>query len=1099
MHRGALLPAMGGLPRRVPPSPGIALLVTPPPQIGPPNGNTSYSGSTSSGTGTSGGGASGTKKQQGNQGAQGAAGGANHKCSRCKARPKSGSGSSLCIRCKLQREYCSPRGGFAGPKKKVPMTALPMTPLSSTAPALSPTMESRNDILQLTPPTSQQLTPTPNTPSGISPSTGMHLGQAPTLSQKTEINNVVSPPLDVKPLIIHLEVAGDLSRSLQWATLGDQEDLTETTWPQCMEELERETDDFRPESLNQVLSVSETSPTHPERVEPCPANVALPAEIVGAMSTSGGSGRARLGLARLPAILSLPEGPQSPSELTRKQPSRTLPPAIASQSVHTINGIGPPNPKMSPAQGVVVTLNIPDRELSNDISNKHCTNSLRQSVTTTTGTDCVIGDTHQISLTATSPNQQIYVPMVSVTTTAASTTLSTASYETPMSFHNHSDGVPCRVDADVWRSHVRRAVRSYTIYLEEAFSALLESPSESKWVTVLSVFQKKTVLSKILQRLSILQRALLPPEEHTSLRRVSRSAEQLFKAMSRLRGEMAAARNTEQRLGHSAIYPLGQAASYPTSPLVGDSTNINDYSSLTSNGLCPTAIPLDTTGDSFSSNTCGIQPATARSSHLDVNSFIYQSGKQQQQQMPQLKSSPIVSRNSPVYNAVPATSAPVDESFFASGISLPGTFITTQKSLTEEADDEISKILAKLKKEDRCTIPQVMTTNSSLSSTRTGSLSQAQQVNTAPSYPLITNGSTVMGHSSSKIDALPSCTRITSASSAVQQQTATEVGVPAQLMARLLSPEFSSQPEAFVGSTTSNDTHSSMGRYNETSVNQTTESLNQTYANIAARETNSTQRPFGQQQASNAGGASIGNRRLYFYDISRPLSQDSNQQSWELAQSQQAMVKTENRTMFSPSLPKKPHVEISRSAVPIVAAPQLRSLLARKSPATNYLKSTQNQCFMNSRVQADSLATPLTVDVLQLSQHQRLYLSPTQEITAYNNEAPKPQKVLPSLPAFSSSLQQKSLYQRGSGASDYSLATQLHDQQQQHGQVNYHKIATIITGMVVFTEVHASKSTACTCSFFLYFLVLNSYNRSFNPHVIPRSNARDNLFFSICC
>lgn len=224
MYRGSLLPSMGGLPRRVPPSPAIALLVTPPPQIGP-HGPPSHGG--------------GSKKQLGVPGGPGG----NHKCSRCKARPKSGSGSSLCIRCKLQRDYGSPRGGFAAPRKKTPMGSLPMIAISSPAPIVTPASlaEFRNDA--------------PTTPQSVCPPVQAFIGSASSVerpgaasslvlsvaspvgaisTQRTETGHGSQELLEAKTLIVGLDVDGDVSRGVEWATLRAQEDLTETTWPQFM-------------------------------------------------------------------------------------------------------------------------------------------------------------------------------------------------------------------------------------------------------------------------------------------------------------------------------------------------------------------------------------------------------------------------------------------------------------------------------------------------------------------------------------------------------------------------------------------------------------------------------------------------------------------------------------------------------------------------------------------------------------------------------------------------------------------------------------------------------------------------------------------------
>lgn len=186
MHRA--FAAMGGLPRRAPVPATIALLAPPaPPQ--------------------SGGGSN--QKKPASQGPT-----AGHKCSRCKTRPKSGSGSSLCIRCKLQREYGSPRGGFAGPRKKILSAAQSAPNVAVTSP-LTPT----------TPGASSSAATSPDTPA---PTAAPIAGSAP--ASNTE---VIKHPVEEKtqPVeTIQLEVAGEPSLRIDRSKLRSHRVLTESDW-----------------------------------------------------------------------------------------------------------------------------------------------------------------------------------------------------------------------------------------------------------------------------------------------------------------------------------------------------------------------------------------------------------------------------------------------------------------------------------------------------------------------------------------------------------------------------------------------------------------------------------------------------------------------------------------------------------------------------------------------------------------------------------------------------------------------------------------------------------------------------------------------------
>ena len=55
--------------------------------------------------------------------------------------------------------------------------------------------------------------------------------------------------------------------------------------------------------------------------------------------------------------------------------------------------------------------------------------------------------------------------------------------------------------------------------MEAAFDALHASTSQAKWVTVLSVYQKKAVLAKIFERLTDLENRLLFPGERIVVNR----------------------------------------------------------------------------------------------------------------------------------------------------------------------------------------------------------------------------------------------------------------------------------------------------------------------------------------------------------------------------------------------------------------------------------------------------------------------------------------------------------------------------------------------------------------------------------------------------
>lgn len=65
----------------------------------------------------------------------------------------------------------------------------------------------------------------------------------------------------------------------------------------------------------------------------------------------------------------------------------------------------------------------------------------------------------------------------------------------------------------------RNSIRLYGPQMEAAFDALHASTSQAKWVTVLSVYQKKAVLAKIFERLADLENKLLFQGERSVVNR----------------------------------------------------------------------------------------------------------------------------------------------------------------------------------------------------------------------------------------------------------------------------------------------------------------------------------------------------------------------------------------------------------------------------------------------------------------------------------------------------------------------------------------------------------------------------------------------------
>lgn len=122
-------------------------------------------------------------------------------------------------------------------------------------------------------------------------------------------------------------------------------------------ELESEADDFRPEPFDQIVRVDLSSRMNRPFSDNTPTSVvALPAEIVGDIGGTGGVANARLGMSRMPPILSLPEG--SSPEYGRDEPP-VSPPQVPVEGV-------------SPSQAVVVTIPDDDLSSSDDVTIEEC-------------------------------------------------------------------------------------------------------------------------------------------------------------------------------------------------------------------------------------------------------------------------------------------------------------------------------------------------------------------------------------------------------------------------------------------------------------------------------------------------------------------------------------------------------------------------------------------------------------------------------------------------------------------------------------------------------------------------------------------------------
>lgn len=208
------------------------------------------------------------------------------------------------------------------------------------------------------------------------------------------------------------------------------------------------------------MPATNPSPSVADQTDPCPANVSLAVELMGAINASGGSAGARLGFSRPPAIISLPETPDSPTEF-RPEDASDSSPTVLSASVNTISSMSALNQNVSPAQGVVVTLTIPDTEPDdNDLTSKHCNDSFGQPVIAgaSSTAEPIISEGQQLPGT-TMPSQQIYLPLVSVATAAATTvpaTMNAGEFSTGSeSLQNENPDCRSRLGGEVWRDHVR--------------------------------------------------------------------------------------------------------------------------------------------------------------------------------------------------------------------------------------------------------------------------------------------------------------------------------------------------------------------------------------------------------------------------------------------------------------------------------------------------------------------------------------------------------------------------------------------------------------------------------------------------------------------
>ncbi|OQR69087.1 hypothetical protein BIW11_12486 [Tropilaelaps mercedesae] len=492
-----------------------------------------------------------------------------------------------------------------------------------------------------------------------------------------------------------------------------------------------------------------------------------------------------------------------------------------------------------------------------------------------------------------------------------------------------------------------------------------------------------------------------------SSHRVSQSAERLFKAMSQLRGQMVAARGIAQRPGPNPTYSSNSRTVYPS---VASDDNANGYTSTSVVAPCPVSLSEQ---NAHSSGACATQSSSTgvQAPPVDVNAYTYS---------PAVPQTATANGNSAASFCRPHAGDGLAFNGTTQPDGVPSPVSLTPKSLTEEADEEITKILAKLQKEDRCTAAPP-SASGALVSSAPGSI-LPQQVNSASSYAFMSNSAAMSGQNAPKVDGLAGtpCTTgppLGEVEPRGQQQTASEDGLPPQLMTGLLSSEFPPQTEAFMGSANSAPTHQAVSGYGPNAA-QTREPLSGTYASMTGPETNASSRLFGQQQQlqQNTATSSIGNRQMYS-DVSKTLAQGSGQQPWS-PQPPQATVKAEVRDVFTPPPSKKGHVESrSGNVIPPVAAPQLRSLLARKLPPPTARAATPNPCFTSNSYaerngsQPQSPTAPQTSDqIFPFGRHQRVYLTPNQGIISYN-DAPKPSKLLP--PAhvdFGSSLQQKPLH-----------------------------------------------------------------------------------------
>lgn len=178
--------------------------------------------------------------------------------------------------------------------------------------------------------------------------------------------------------------------------------------------------------------------------------------------------------------------------------------------------------------------------------------------------------------------------------------------------------------------------------------------------------------------------------------RVSRNAQKLFKAMIQLRGQMTATRQGQEEKTSRIFDQL------PPYSRMEHNRSLNEYNnSVTSSNSSVILTDTNCTNNNMNeaTNNTTALPTNSIRGHVGVNSFAYppsssaSHSQQQQQHVPPPQ--PPYCNPQPPPPPTPTTSCPVPSMF----MGIP------PKSLTEEADEEITKILAKLQKEDRSTVP----------------------------------------------------------------------------------------------------------------------------------------------------------------------------------------------------------------------------------------------------------------------------------------------------------------------------------------------------------------------------------------------------------